>query len=177
MIELQPFTKSDFQRLINWIDSPELLLQWGGPTFFYPLDESQLEQYLGESEGIKPKKMIFKAIDNETRNVVGHIEIDNIDRKSNSARICRVLVGSPNLRNRGIGSLIMKAILKICFRQLKLHRVELQVWSVNKSAIACYEKIGFVKEGLLRDARRMGNRYYNVYQMSMLEEEWKAQNL
>ncbi|SFM08141.1 hypothetical protein SAMN04487943_107185 [Gracilibacillus orientalis] len=32
MIKLRFFERSDFQRLINWIETLEFLLQWGGPN-------------------------------------------------------------------------------------------------------------------------------------------------
>jgi hypothetical protein len=61
MVELRPFTKEDIPRLIDWVDSPGFLLQWGGPTFAYPLDESQLEQHLKGSAGEEPltKELAF----------------------------------------------------------------------------------------------------------------------
>lgn len=43
MVELKYFERSDFNQLIEWIDSPEFLLQWGGPGFDYPLNDAQLE--------------------------------------------------------------------------------------------------------------------------------------
>ncbi|MGA8943289.1 MAG: hypothetical protein WB502_11350 [Thermoactinomyces sp.] len=41
MVKLLPFTEQDIERLINWIDSPDLLLQWAGPAFTYPLDKER----------------------------------------------------------------------------------------------------------------------------------------
>ncbi len=35
------------------------------------------------------------------------------------------------------------------------------------------KKIGFVKEGLLRESKRVGETYWNLWEMSMLEYEWK----
>lgn len=35
----------------------------------------------------------------------------------------------------------------------------------------CYERVGFVKEGRRRDARRMGSEYGSLYQMIILEHE------
>lgn len=42
----------------------------------------------------------------------------------------------------------------------------------NVSAIACYEKVGFIKEGLLRDSRKNDDEYWNLWEMSILEDEW-----
>lgn len=67
---------------------------------------------------------------------------------------------------------MMKAILKVAFEELNLHRVSLGVFDFNVSAIACYEKAGFTKEGLLRDSRKNGDEYWNLWEMSILENEW-----
>ncbi len=68
---------------------------------------------------------------------------------------------------------MIEEILKIAFKELNLHRVSLGVFDFNYSAIACYEKAGFIKEGLLRDARKTGNEYWSLWEMSILENEWR----
>ena len=55
MIALRPFARADFARLIAWIPSAEFLLQWAGPAFTFPLDTAQLDAYLAESEGRRPR--------------------------------------------------------------------------------------------------------------------------
>jgi RimJ/RimL family protein N-acetyltransferase len=67
---------------------------------------------------------------------------------------------------------LMEEILKVAFDELNLHRVSLGVFDFNLSAIACYEKAGFIKEGLLRDARKNDDEYWNLWEMSILEDEW-----
>ncbi|WP_270583587.1 GNAT family N-acetyltransferase [Bacillus smithii] len=175
MIELEYFERPDFNQLIRWIDSPEFLLQWGGPQFDYPLNESQLEKYIENANRDTSDTLVYKVIHKETGNVIGHISLGKIDRKNKSARIGKVLVGEKNLRGQGIGSLMVKELLKIAFEELKLHRVSLGVFDFNKSAIACYEKVGFKKEGLLRDCRKIGNDYWSLWEMSILEQEWSDQ--
>jgi RimJ/RimL family protein N-acetyltransferase len=172
-IALRPFERSDFARLMDWIQSSEFLVQWAGPTFSYPLDEAQLEKYLQGSEGGQPRRRIFKAIETSTSEVVGHIDLDHIDLQNKSARICRVLVGEHSARGRGIGTQMVSKILEIGFKQLGLHRIELAVFDFNEAAIRCYEKCGFVKEELLRDARRVDNEYWSLYIMGILESGWR----
>jgi RimJ/RimL family protein N-acetyltransferase len=174
MIELQPFTKADISILIGWIGSPESLLQWGGPAFTWPLDEDQVERQLFPPVGDEPHFLAFKGVDTQSQLVVGHVELAGINRENRSARIARVLVGPEYLRGRGTGTQIMQAILNIGFAQLGLHRIELGVFVFNESAIACYEKVGFKKEGLLRDSHRVGEEYWSSYLMSTLEHEWRT---
>ncbi|PEC19087.1 GNAT family N-acetyltransferase [Bacillus cereus] len=167
MIKLKQFTRNDFKQLINWIHSEEFLIQWSGNAFTYPLDEEQLEKYIESAN-----TLAFKVIDEETLNVIGHISLGQIDNRNMSARIGKVLVGDMKMRGRSIGKQMMKAVLYIAFEELKLHRVTLGVYDFNTSAISCYEKIGFVKEGLLRESKKVGDTYWNLWEMSMLEYEW-----
>ncbi|AOM11118.1 GNAT family N-acetyltransferase [Bacillus sp. S70] len=168
VIKLKTFKKSDFKQLINWINSEEFLIQWSGNAFTFPLDEQQLEKYIESAN-----TLAFKVVDEETSDVIGHISLGQIDNINKSARIGKVLVGNTKMRGRSIGKHMMKAVLHIAFDELKLHRVTLGVYDFNTSAISCYEKIGFVKEGLLRESKRVGETYWNLWEMSMLEYEWK----
>ncbi len=169
LIKLEPLKRSDFKQLINWINSEEFLIQWSGNAFTYPLNDQQLEQYI-ESTNI----LAFKVIDEDSKEVIGHISLGQIDNINRSARIGKVLVGDTKMRGRSIGKHMMKAVLHIAFGELKLHRVTLGVYDFNTSAISCYEKIGFVKEGLLRDSKKVGETYWNLWEMSMLEYEWRT---
>lgn len=168
VIKLETFKKSDYKQLINWINSEEFLIQWSGNAFTFPLDEQQLEKYIESAN-----TLAFKVVDEETSDVIGHISLGQIDNINKSARIGKVLVGNTKMRGRSIGKHMMKAVLHIAFDELKLHRVTLGVYDFNTSAISCYEKIGFVKEGLLRESKRVGETYWNLWEMSMLEYEWK----
>ena len=167
MIKLNPFKRSDFKQLIDWVDSEEFLIQWSGNAFTYPLNERQLEKYIESAN-----TLAFKVIDEETKVVIGHISLGKIDNINKSARIGKVLVGNTKMRGRSIGKHMMKAVLYIAFEELKLHRVTLGVYDFNTSAISCYGKIGFVKEGLLRDSKKVGVMYWNLWEMSILEYEW-----
>ncbi len=169
LIKLEPLKRSDFKQLINWIDSEEFLIQWSGNAFTYPLNDQQLEQYIESTN-----TLAFKVIDEESKEVIGHISLGQIDNINRSARIGKVLVGDTKMRGRSIGKHMMKAVLHIAFEELKLHRVTLGVYDFNTSAISCYEKIGFVKEGLLRESKKVGETYWNLWEMSMLEYEWRA---
>jgi len=172
MIELQYFDVSDFQQLINWIDTPEFLLQFSGPFFNFPLTEEQLENYLIDTNKANANTLVYRVLHKDTGKIIGHISLGSIDRKNKSARVGKVLIGDESVRGLGIGQLMMKEILQVAFDELKLHRVTLVVFDFNVSAIACYEKAGFVKEELLRDASKIGNEYWSLWEMSILKNEW-----
>ena len=174
MVVLEPFSEADFDRLIGWVPSSDFLLQWAGPDFEYPLDREQLDEHLRGAQGDLSSKLIYKVVDCENGTAIGHIELAAIDRRNGSARVCRVLVGDPAYRGKGIGTVMMEKIVEIGFRQLGLHRLELSVFDFNTSAIRCYEKVEFVKEGYIRECRKADDEYWSFYIMAILRQEWES---
>ncbi|WP_339280475.1 GNAT family protein [Lysinibacillus sp. FSL P2-0066] len=175
MIKLEYFNPSDFKQLIHWINSPEFLIQWSGSVFNFPLDKDQLERYIEKANKENSDTFVYKAI-NETGDVIGHISLGQIDRKNKSARVGKVLIGEDQSRGKGIGQLIVNAALEIAFKKFDLQRVSLGVFDFNKQAILCYERSGFIKEGLLRNSIKVENKFWSVWIMSILRDEWLNKN-
>ena len=71
-------------------------------------------------------------------------------------------------------ALARRDVLGLAFDGLGLHRVGLDVLSINTRAIAIYENIGFRHEGRLRAAYRAGDRWCDSVVMGILEDEWAA---
>jgi len=171
MIELAPFGVNDCPRLIRWIDSPRLLAQWGRWKFRFPLDEKQLEDYLRETTGESPSRIVFKSL--HSSEVVGHIELNAINRGNGTASICRVFV-APEHRGKGFARDMLRMILNHGFGTLGLRRIDLQVFDFNQPALACYESVGFVREGVLRQYAKVGDECWNLVWMGLLRNEWKG---
>ena len=70
MITLTPFQQKDFDRLIRWIENPELLITIAGPAWSYPLTVVQLQRYLDD-----PKSHSFNIVETPQDIVIGHAEI------------------------------------------------------------------------------------------------------
>ena len=174
MIELHALADQEIDRLLGWIDSREFLMQWAGPGFSFPLDSDQFREHLLQTGGPDPKLMAFKMVDTAGQAMVGYLELAGIDRVNRAATLARVLVGPKELRGKGIGTQAVRAALRIAFGQLGLHRVGLGVFDFNRGAIACYERAGFRHEGVLRDARRVGEEYWSLCMMGILESEWRS---
>jgi RimJ/RimL family protein N-acetyltransferase len=67
----------------------------------------------------------------------------------------------------------LRAFLRICFDDLELHRAQLFDDEDNTDAIACYKKVRFRAEGLMREGTKVGSEYVSWYSMSILEDEWR----
>ena len=72
-----------------------------------------------------------------------------------------------------IGTWVTERTRDFAFEELKLHRLELDVYSFNPRAEKAYAKAGFKREGVLRDAVMDGDTYADDILMSILEDEWR----
>ena len=142
-------------------------MQWAGTAERYPLTHKKLARYLAA-----PHRLIFNVVYNNTNEVIGHCGL-KIDPRNNSGLIFRILIGDENYQGRGLCPHILKLLLQIGFAEQGLHRIELNVYDFNTSAIKCYERVGFQKEGLLRENAKIYYEYWSAYRMAILSEEWR----
>jgi RimJ/RimL family protein N-acetyltransferase len=174
MIVLEPFTAVDFAQLQTWIDNEQLLYEWSGALFSFPLTDRALRWYIRDTNVIgESDAFIYKAVDTATGETVGHLSLGNISQRDQSARLTRVLVGGTQ-RGQGIGQQMIQQVLRIGFEDLGLHRISLGVYTFNHAAINCYLRVGFQQEGVLREIVKYNDEYWSSIEMGILEREWRA---
>ncbi|MBE2184633.1 MAG: GNAT family N-acetyltransferase, partial [Anaerolineae bacterium] len=61
-----------------------------------------------------------------------------------------------------------------CFHEINLHRVQLTVFSYNQRAMKLYERLGFVREGVWREAILRDGQAFDTLCYSMLAREYQA---
>ena len=175
MIRLAYFEESDFEQLINWVSNEELMLNWAGAMFNFPLTKESMQWYLSDVNDIATSSaFVYKVIDEDTNDVIGHISLGGISKKNKSARITRVLIGDTINKGKGYCKQMVEAILKFGFETLKLHRIELGVYDFNIAAINCYKKAGLSIEGTSRDCLLYKDKWWSLVEMSILENEWQG---
>lgn len=166
-LSLRPFQEDDLPFVLHSIATADELLQWAGPAFDWPLSEDQLRDY--RSKGINDPEKFRPLTAVEGDRAVGHVEL-TLERKHDLAYIGRVLV-APAERGRGLGTALMREVVRFAFDELDLHRISLNVFDFNTPAIRCYERVGFVREGHLREARRASDGYWSLLVMGMLASD------
>jgi len=166
MIKLEQFTPTDFDRLIGWIDSPEALMQFGGPTFSFPLTADQLQQSLHD-----PNRHVFKMVDKTTETVVGHGEVYLKD--DGSVYISRLLIGDLKARGKGLGTQLTNHLLAYAFDVLKRTVVHLLVFDWYTTAIHVYQKVGFRVVPNKQLLRKVNGKQWTAITMVIRREDWK----
>ncbi|HEY1944854.1 MAG TPA: GNAT family protein [Roseiarcus sp.] len=73
----------------------------------------------------------------------------------------------PAYRARGLGAQLLKVTLDAAF-DAGLVRIECDVHADNVRAIALYDRVGFVSEGIMRDAVFVGGEYRDAITMALV---------
>jgi len=154
---LNRFEEADFSWLQGWVTSPELLFQFSGGHFSYPLNFEQLMNYRAEH----PDRLMYTAWMEEQPVAFGEI----IPQDSGQPRLGRILVGNPAMRGQGVGTRFVSALVEECGRLYDCNTVELNVWDENTGAIRCYEKAGFVFQPDDRVVLQAFGRDFNIHKM------------
>jgi RimJ/RimL family protein N-acetyltransferase len=149
MIYLTPFTPADYDRLISWVHTAELLMQYSGPRFSFPLTDIQLDE-----NGADPARRPYNVVDAQTDAVIGHCELYY---KPDSILIGRILIGDTQARGKGIGGAIIRELVALGKQDPERRWIELNVFDWNHAAIRCYEREGFVLNPDVRYERQIGS--------------------
>jgi RimJ/RimL family protein N-acetyltransferase len=164
MIKLEPFTSSDFEIFISWIDSEELLIQIAGNYFSYPLSKEQLQKYLNDEKNIS-----FNVVESSNHKTIGHAEICKSDKTI--YKIDKLIINASE-RGKGIGLLVMSELLSYCFENLNAAIVELYVFEKNISAIKTYEKAGLEADYNKKMRFEVKAKTWYALKMAISKEKW-----
>jgi RimJ/RimL family protein N-acetyltransferase len=104
---------------------------------------------------------------------VGNVILDRWDSYLATARLS-VYLGEPDARGRGIGTTAVFRAAQAGFAQWDLHKIWLVVHEENAAALAAYARVGFRREGLLRDEFLLGGRRLAAVYMGLLQREFAA---
>lgn len=105
--------------------------------------------------------------------LIGVTGLHQIDYK-NRRTVFGIFIGEKNEWGKGYGTEATALITGYAFETLNLHRVSLRVYEDNERGIRAYEKVGFKKEGVLRQDIYREGRYWDTFMMGILHEEWAA---
>lgn len=142
----------------------------GDPPAWDDAAETRFREWYG-TRNQQPDRLDLAVVDKVGGQCVGEVVLNNWDEANRSCGF-RTLLG-PGGRDRGLGTEATRMLVGYGFEQLGLHRISLQVYAFNPRARRVYDNVGFVAEGVLRDALRWGEEWIDATMMSMLAPEWR----
>jgi [ribosomal protein S5]-alanine N-acetyltransferase len=108
------------------------------------------------------KALSLQVLRRSDGRVVGGVGLHGLNESHVSAEL-GYWVGRP-YRRLGYGSEAARAMVRLAFRRLRLHRVEARVFPGNRASIELLKRCGFRLEGLTRDEIRKSG----VWQSTLL---------
>lgn len=103
--------------------------------------------------------------------LAGVLGLHHIDWVNSKTSIGYWLGGE--FEGRGIMVRSCRALIDYLFTELKLNRVEIRTAPKNRKSLRIPEKLGFEKEGTLREAEKLYGEYVDHVIYSMLEKDWE----
>ena len=172
-VVLRPFHEADLPALAAAIADPEVGRLTGSVHTSEEAgqghDEAGLrEWYLTRND--QDDRLDLAVVDRRSGECVGEAVLNEWEPENASCNF-RILIG-PGGRDRGLGTEATRLILGHAFESLGLHRVSLEVYAFNPRGRRAYEKVGFVEEGVRRDALRFDGAFVDSVLMSVLAPEW-----
>ncbi|MBY0085954.1 GNAT family N-acetyltransferase [Brevibacillus sp. M2.1A] len=169
---LRPIGTEDTELYFRSLFNKETRMLTGTQKHF---TREQIHQYIA-NKGQDSSSVLLLICLRENDQVIGDVQIGDIDPNNRNAFI-RISIDQSAYQGKGYGSEALLLMLDYGFGILNLHRIELNVFAFNERAIHTYEKLGFQREGVQRQALYYNHAYHDSILMSMLADEYRAKYL
>ncbi len=171
---LRALEKEDLPKVWKWMNDEEVMWFWGYPGNTQSLAE--IEQWFARLQEVsqpevleyRSKQFIIEAVEGIP---IGRIFYGRLTPKHKNTEI-GIVIGEKEYWGKGYGTDAMITFLGHLFNELGLHRVYLRLQIYNTRALKCYEKCGFIQEGILRHQTFTRGRYYDDLVMGILRDEF-----
>lgn len=105
---------------------------------------------------------------NELAGVIGLHHVDRANRRSSMG----YWLGEA-FQGRGLMTRAGRALLEHCFEDLDLNRMEIACATGNERSRKVIERLGFLHEGIARDAEWLYDRFVDHHRFGLLAREWR----
>ncbi|MEO2077425.1 MAG: GNAT family protein [Bacillus sp. (in: firmicutes)] len=151
-------TREHLREWMPWVDTMNSPYQF---ETIIPIWLNQFAENIGFNVGI-----LYKG------ELVGSIGLHQIDWHNRTVSIGYYLARSAE--GHGIMTRSVQALLNYAFFDLGLNRVEIRCGVNNKKSRAIPERLGFKKEGTIRDGEQLYGRYHDLICYGMLARDWNG---
>ncbi len=167
-VRLRPMQDRDMPLFVQWLQDAEVR-RWLASITEPPTLEEQFDWYEGRRSD--PDSVLW-SIETLDGRLVGSVEL-RLAQHAQRAEL-GIAIQDKTMWSQGLGTDTVRLVMEYGFEDLELHRIELMTDEENVRGRRCYEKCGFIEEGLLREHRLIDGKFGNTIMMSVLRDEWLA---
>lgn len=169
-------TQRLFLRKITPDDVNSLLKLFGNPEVVQFIETQPIKTLEQADEWLKWLGGAFAAKDGLRWGItlhdgtfIGSAGLNRLNREAHYAEIsCDI---NQHFWGQGYGQEAMREVMQFGWEQMSLNRIEATVVKGNTRSVHVMEKLGFKKEGLLRQRLLKGGTYFDIYIFSVLHCE------
>jgi RimJ/RimL family protein N-acetyltransferase len=170
-VRLAALISDDLPTIAGWYHDPTFTRMFDARPAA-PKSASALESWLDDYARIN-NGFLFAVRALADGALLGFVELEGILWAHQHAWVS-IAIGDPAHQGQGYGREALGLALRFAFQELNLHRVQLTVFSYNARAIALYERLGFVREGVYREHLQRDGARHDMYLYGLLRREWEA---
>lgn len=171
-VYLRAFELEDYKIINVWRRDPEIFEKTGGSVRFV---SSEKDRRWVEDKILHDEQNLYLAIClTETDEMIGYLSIVNIDLQNRHAKWGGIVIGRKDLWSSGYATEAAVLMLRHIFFEMGLHRFYGHWLEEHASSIRMGEKLGFKKEGVLKDTVFKRNRFHSQVVMAILKEEFEV---
>lgn len=171
-IQLVPMDESHVEELAKVLRNPNIWeFTWRKITSDEQVQDLITTAFTNQKNG---SQIPFVIIEKASGQIVGTTRIMHPDLVHRNAEIGCTWI-SPDYWRTSVNTEAKSLLLHYCFEELKLIRVEFTVVKTNLRSQRAVERLGAVKEGVLRQHRiRSDDSIHDNVVFSILDNEWAA---
>ena len=164
-ITIRKFEKADISKKVEWINNPE-----NNQFLHYdvPICVEKTEKWFDSHQGEDTR---YDAVIEADGVPVGTIGLLSIDYKNRKAEYY-IAMGETAYKGKGVAKEASRLILEYGFERLGLNRIYLFTESENVVAQKLFERVGFVREGVIRQDILSRGKYADRIVYGFLREDW-----
>jgi RimJ/RimL family protein N-acetyltransferase len=159
---LTPLREDDSPTLFRWINDRELV------TLSAPFEPVSEEAHRRWFEDVRARDDVeiwaIRIVEGER--LIGSCQLREIDPGGRRAEL-QIRIGEREAWGKGFGTEAVELLVRHAFEDLGLRWIELQVFATNRRAIRAYERAGFTRQHLLREAVEIDGRKVDVVMMAV----------
>jgi [ribosomal protein S5]-alanine N-acetyltransferase len=167
LIEITPIHAGSLFEIL----SLDEVTRYYGTDTFRSIEEAKKLIDMFRKNFYEKRSMRWGIALNENNKFIGTLGLNGLQLKNKKAEIGYEI--HPSYWRQGYTSEAIKEVLRYSYQELGLNRIGAVVYLENEASSNLLQKLGFKKEGELRDYLFQNNSYHTTSMFSLLKREWE----
>lgn len=167
-VYLRALEPEDYLITSQWRKDEEIQNLVGGPKYFVSKEKER--QWVLNTINDN-SRMVLGICLKENDKLIGTVNIQDIDWINRSAHV-PIQIGDKKYWGGGYASEARILALKFAFDERGMHRIWAVVLEHNEPSIRQCERLGFVREGILRDSVFKDGKFLNQVYLGLLKQDF-----